>query len=149
MVDCEDRPWGELSTALPEGIVKAKTVASSHDSGQTRQNLRFMTCSPTPPRINGTNQHWKALKLLCDIDSHQFERLLSEQWRPAPKNSLLPESVALFKLAAIALGLIFADLYVTVCPTQGRRGPQREDDIRSGNLGFEGRTLGRGWQGEV
>jgi hypothetical protein len=87
VVDCEDRPWGELSTALPEGIVKAKTVASSHDNGQTRQNLRFMTCSPTPPRINGTNQHWKALKLLCDIDSHQLE-LMSEQSRVPNQRTL-------------------------------------------------------------
>src|ERR1700683_3903498 len=61
----------------------------------------------------------------------------------------LRELVAVLELAAIALALVPSDLYVAIRPAQFRRRPQRKDDIRAAEFGFEARAFGGSRQAEV
>src|SRR3984957_11560918 len=61
----------------------------------------------------------------------------------------LRELVAVLKLAAIALALVFSDLYVAIRPAQFRRRSEGKDDIRAAEFGLEARAFGGSRQAEV
>src|ERR1700733_596400 len=61
----------------------------------------------------------------------------------------LRELVAVLELAAIALALVPADLYVAIRPAQFRRRSQGKDDIRAAEFGLEAWAFGGSRQAEV